>query len=123
MGVVDHHTRFIRSCQRLRQYSKYVVGRILGTVGEENGGFKQLREMDECRHYQRVELNALTAMLIEKKVMTADEWIKKLADESCEYEKAVKSQYPEVSPSEEGTSMVLDLVGAQARMRKEGWPP
>lgn len=122
MGVIDHETRMMLALMRLRQFARYAVGRITGTTNTENGAFKQLREMEECRHYQRVEINALTSLLIDRGLVTSEEIQKRVADEADAYEKGLRKLWPEINPNEEGTAYAVDLQGFKSRCEREQWP-
>lgn len=118
----EQQERYLRACGRLRQYARYLTGRITGSLSQESGMFKQLSELDECRYYQRVELNALTKLLLEKGVFTSEELLRTMADEAVDYEKVLHHQFPEVRPSEDGKSVEIQVAGLAARLQKEGWP-
>lgn len=122
MGVIDHEERLRRAFSRLRQFARYAVGRIVGSTSAKNGAYLQLREMDECRHFHRVELNALTQILLEKKIMTEVEWQKALGDECDHYEKSLRLMWPELKPMEDGGGFELSASQAQERMKREEWP-
>jgi hypothetical protein len=122
MGVIDHETRLMRAFMRLRLYAHYAVGRIAGMATNNNGAFKQFRELDECRHYQRCELNALTALLVEKGLVTLPDLQRRIADEADIYERELHRLWPEVTPAEDGTAYSVDVVRFKARAEREGWP-
>lgn len=122
MGVIDHQTRMMRGFSRLRQFARYAVGRIVGTTTAENGAFKQLREMEECRHYQRVEINAITQLLVDKGFTTAEDMQRRIADECDVYEAGIRKLWPEITPNEEGTAYAIDVQGFESRCKRESWP-
>lgn len=106
----------------MRQFARYLTSRITGPVSWDNGAFKQLSDLDASRYYHRIELNALTKLLLAKGVFTREELMKTMADEAVDYEKIMREEFPEVTPAEDGKSMTLDVERAMARMQSEGWP-
>lgn len=113
-----------RAFSRLRQFGRIAVGRITGTTTSKNGRYKSLLELEECRHFQRVELNALTRILLDKGVITTPELQAILFEEAKIYEASLAKLWPEIEVADDGRSYAIKDVAALARRtREEGWPP
>lgn len=123
MGVIDRSQAIYDGFSRLRQYARWALGRVTGTTSTSDGKYKFFLDHAESRHFQRVELNALIALLIVKKVFTAEEWGKALLDEIEVYEQALRRDWPEITVSSDGRSFSVDPAGFADRVQKEKWPP
>jgi len=123
MIVIDRSEAIFAAFSRLRQFARYTVGRVTGTCPPSRGSYRQMLDLAESRHIHRVELNALTGLLIRKGVFTQAEFDQQLEDEALHYEAAVQKQFPEVRPAPDGRSYALDPAGAVKRCREEEWPP
>lgn len=111
------------SYMRLRQFARYSIGRILGTVSNKDSKYLFFIDLAESKLYHRAELNAIIKVLVDKKVLKVGEWEQYVAKE---LELAVKEQqthWPECTPAADGKSCVIDVKGAQKRCQEEGWPP
>lgn len=122
MAIIDRDEAIQAGFSRLRQFARYSVGRLLGTIAASRGPYKFALELAESRHFHRVELNALTGLLIKKGMFTATEWTREVDLEIEYYEKAVAAEWPECKPERDGRSYALDVKGASKRCADEGWP-
>jgi hypothetical protein len=123
MPVIDYSQAIYHGYSRLRQFARHSLGRILGTVAATDRRYKFFLDLAETKLFLRAEYNALTRLLLEKGVMTEQEFAKVLSEE---LETAVKDQrvkWPEVKPSATGDSFVLDRDGFVKRCKEEEWPP
>ena len=123
MGVIDRTQAVYDGLSRLRQYARYVIGRVTGSVASTDGKYKFFLEHAESRHFHRVELNALIVLLTEKKIIAEGEWEKYLLKEIEIYEESLKQQYPEVTVPSDGRSVIVHTEGAYQRTKQEKWPP
>jgi hypothetical protein len=113
-----------RAFSRLRQFGRIAIGRITGTTTAKNGRYKSLLELDECRHFQRVELNALTRVLLDKGVITTPELQAILLEEAKTYETSLAKLWPEIEVADDGRSYAIkDIPALARRAREEEWPP
>lgn len=107
---------------RIRQFARYAVGRITGTTPNTNGAYKQLLSLDEARFLHRVELTALTRLMIAKGVFTSEEFAHQTLEEAIAFEHQLKEHFPEVTPADDGGSYSLDPVAFSKRCKDEKWP-
>lgn len=108
---------------RLRQYARYSLGRILGTVPITSGRYKYHIDHQERSLFMRADLNALTGLLVKKGVFTEQEWNEAWTKEAEQYCEDLARQWPEIQVAHNGRSFQLDTVGFDKRCKAEEWPP
>jgi len=105
--------------KRLNAWGMLLTGRIAGTLRAEDPRSKGYRDLFQKLLVLRAEVNALTAVLVAKGVMTTEEFTAQITDEAeflnLEYEK----RFPGVRSTEAGLE-VFDPKAAAAHMK--GWP-
>jgi hypothetical protein len=121
MSVIDRSESLLAWGMKLRQVGRIQIGRILGSVPTTHGGYKALIDLLERCYFMRAELNAVAAILIEKKVMTIAEWQKKVDEEMAHYFDAVAKEWPEIEFQKDGF-VVKDVASLAARSKREEWP-
>jgi len=104
-----------RAFNRLAKWRMLLTGWQLGTRVKGDLEGDAVRDMQEFRLIARVELSALTRVLIAKEVMTEDEW-----DEACEVDallldEAMARRFPGMKSFEQG------LVMDPAEINRAGW--
>lgn len=108
---------------RVRQFARYSTGRLLGTVAASRGSYRFVMDLLEKATYLRIEVNAISKLLIDKGVMTEKEWGETLLDEVQHFEREMQKQWPEVTVQQDGGGYTLDVQGAVKRCHEEQWPP
>lgn len=122
MGIIDRDERLIALFRRLRQFARYSVGRMTGQVPGTDGRYLFLLDLAEQKRVNRVEINALVRILIDKKFITEGDW-SRVVEREFEAELATeKGRFPEVTPSIDGTEFEVDIQAFEARTRRENWP-
>ena len=109
---------------RLRQYARLAVSRVLGTCSNELGAYKSLVAGEEGRLLMRAEITALTQLIIDRKLASLEEVQKAITDEMAELLKVLAMDWPEVEVPASGVGFTIkDLPAFAARAKREGWPP
>lgn len=107
--------------QRLCKWRTVFVGWMLGTVADDKPGVKAYRDRCDAVLMMRVEINALTALLIEKHVFTVDEFMAQIVTE-CEHKQLeLEAMFPGYKATDTGIS--IDVVQAAVTNRRMGFPP
>lgn len=122
MPIVDRDAYLITLFKRLRQFARYSLGRITGTITDKEGKYLFLLDLAEAKRVQRVELNAIARILIDKKIVTVSEWSQVIEKEFKAELEAEQARWPEVQPAEDGGSYVLNTEGFAKRVKEESWP-
>lgn len=123
MGVVDREASIYAGYMRLRQFARFAIGRVLGTVANTSGAYKYFVDLGESKLFHRAELNAITKILHDKKIITPEEWSKTLDLELAMAAEEQAANWPELTPATDGTCMTVDVEKWKARVEAEGWPP
>lgn len=122
MPVIDRSASLQSLGMKLRQVGRMQIGRILGSVPTTSGAYKALLDLLERCYFMRAELNAIAKILIDKKVITIEEWQKTVDDEMRHYFEAVAKHWPEVEFGDDGFT-IKDPAALHERSKREGWPP
>src|SRR5271170_1357121 len=122
MGVVDRSERIFSLMMKLRQVGRMQFGRIFGSALDSNGRYKAMIDVLERCYIMRAELNAVASILIEKKVITVEEWSAKIDAELTTYFEALAKDWPELEFKDDGVTIKNPRALAD-RSKREGWPP
>ena len=122
MTVVDFSVSIRGLAQKLRQVGRMQIGRILGTVPSDHGGYKALIDLIERSYFVRAELNAVTDLLVTKGIVTSYELQKAFDNDYRVLFEAVSKKWPEIEFTEAGCT-IKDPKALAERMKREGWPP
>lgn len=122
MSLIDRSASLHSWGMKLRQIGRVQIGRLLGSVPTTHGGYKALIDLLERCYFMRAELNAIAALLIQKKLITVAEWQKQCDDEFGHYFAAIAKDWPEIEFGDEGFT-IKDPQALAERSRREGWPP
>ncbi len=93
-----------------------------GTQSLETQGCKAMRDLMEKWLIMRAETSAFAAILIEKKVFSAEEFRSAVHREAALLDKSMESMFPGFRTTEIGIQ-IYDLKLANETMRKLGFPP
>jgi len=118
---MDLQKRLTALLQSVRQAGRAQIGRVLGTVESTRGNYKTWIDLLERSYFLRVEVNALLGLLVDKGIVTHDEWLQRLVDELEAYLKDLSSQWPELEFTEVGMT-IKDTKAFAKRMADERWP-
>ena len=105
--------------ERLGKWRMVLTGRWLGTRATDDPQAKAARDLFDQMNCLRADVNALSRLLIDKKVITAEEFTAQIQDEAkwlCEqYEKT----FPGFRATDEGM-VIYDMKAG--RETTKGWP-
>jgi hypothetical protein len=112
--------RSTAALNRLCKWRTFYAGWMFGTSAK-TGPVKMIRDMVDARLILRTEMSALTALLIRKGVITADEMNNQVAVEADHLTAALEARYPGFTATDDGLSMRMPQAGQT--MKDEGFPP
>lgn len=104
---------------RLCKWRMFFAGWMFGTQPESHGPTRAVRDLTDARLVLRVEVSALTALLIRKGVFTADEMNNQVAVEADHLAGALERRYPGFAATDAGLSMRMPQAGQT--MQREGF--
>jgi hypothetical protein len=108
-----------RVLNRVAKWRNTLAGWQLGTRLDTDGEFLAVRDQREGQMMLRIEVSALTALLIEKGVFTPREFTEQMIVEAEDFEAKLERKFPGFKATDMGMS--IDI--AKARETMEGWPP
>lgn len=122
--ILDRRPNLLRLALRVRQFARYSLGRFLGTIPDTSGAYRWFIDSEERGHFMRVELNALTKVVLDKKLATMGELSKYFEEEHELYLADLAKKWPEIDVADDGRSFtVRDAAAFAKRCRDEAWPP
>lgn len=110
-----------RTANRLAKWRTVLTGWVLGTKGQHEPGVQGMRDVMEARLLQRVELNALIALLVEKGVFTITEFKAQVVLECDDYQHVMEARFPGHVAVETGIQVNAEL--AAETYKRLGFPP
>lgn len=108
-----------KAVNRLAKWRTVFAGRWLGTRPDTDPECIAVRDVIEKLLLLRVEVNALTALLIEKNVFTLEEFTNQVIVE-CEY---LQGQLETSFPGFKATELGMSIDPAVALKTTKGWRP
>jgi hypothetical protein len=121
-GVNEDGARYYRPTNwtgRLHRWGWVLVSRILGTRTAEDQQCKGMRDLITKCLLLRAEVNALTGLLADKGVFTAEEWTARLQAEA----KWLCEQYEQQFPGARATDTGMDIYDVKLYAETaKGWP-
>ena len=110
-----------RATQRLCKWRVVFLGWMLGTVQEGTPGLKAHKDRVDAQIMHRVEINALTALLIKKGVFTTEEFMAQIVDDCGYKEREFEAMFPGYSATDIGIH--IDVTRAVETNKRMGFPP
>ncbi len=107
--------------QRLCKWRAVFVGWMLGTVPDDKPGVKAHRDRADAVLMMRVELNALTSLLVAKRVFTVEEFMAQIVTECEHKQRELEAMFPGYKATDIGIS--IDVAQAAVTNRRMGFPP
>lgn len=108
--ITNRAKLYERTVNRLCKWRTVLVGWFLGTKADDSPGVKAWRDMMDNRLIVRVEVSAITALLIEKGAFTVDEFKSQVVIECDEMQKMLEAQFPGHVAIENGISISPPLA-------------
>lgn len=109
-----------RALNRLCKWRTFFAGWSLGTRPDTDGPTRALRDATDARLIARAELSAMSQLLIEKGLCTADEFTEAVAREADFLAEMLAKQYPGFEATDAGLQIT---PRAADTMRRLGFPP
>jgi len=109
-----------RASQRLCKWRTVFLGWMLGTVSNDTPGLKAHKDRIDGHIMHRVEINALTALLLQKGVFTIDEFMAQVAEECGHKEREYEAMFPGYKATDTGIS--IDPKVAAETNKRMGFP-
>ena len=110
-----------RAIQRLCKWRTVFIGWMYGTVPDGTPGLKAHKDRVDAQIMHRVELNALTTLLIHKGVFTREEFMVQLVEECGHKEREYEQMFPGYKATDTGVS--IDLKVVPETHKRMGFPP
>jgi hypothetical protein len=111
---------YSRAANRLCKWRSVLVGWMIGTKGADEPGVKAHRDRADAVLMLRVEVNALTALLIQKGVFTREEFMVQVTEECGHKERELEAMFPGYRTIDNGIS--IDPKLALETNRRMGFP-
>lgn len=111
----------MRELERLGKWRSFFAGWMFGTQDRSHGPSKAVKDLVERSLVLRVEVSALTKILIDAGVTNAEEVAAHVEQEARYLSEALSKRFPGVQATDEG--LRLDVQKAVETMRREGFPP
>lgn len=108
-----------RALNRLCKWRTVFAGWQLGTRPKGDPECDAVRDQRELLLLLRAEFNALTALCLEKKVFTLEEWDRQLATEADLLSKGLEQRFPGFRATDVG----LEMDSKIAAQTTKGWKP
>lgn len=108
---------FDRALNRVAKWRSILTGRILGTKPITDPPTQGLRDLFEKVILLRVEVTALTGLMLEKRVFTEDEVRAAVAEEADYLNAMYELEWPGITATDDGIHIELPL-GAETLARK-----
>lgn len=108
-----------RALNRLAKWRTLLAGWQLGTRAKGDPECDAVRDQRELLLLLRAEFNALTALCLEKKLFTVEEWDAQLATEADLLSKGMEERFPGFRATDVG----LEMDSKVAAQTMKGWKP
>jgi hypothetical protein len=109
-----------QATQRLCKWRTVFIGWMLGTLADGTPGLKAHKDRVDAQIMHRVEINALTALLISKGVFTTEEFMAQIVEECGHKQREFEEMFPGYRATDVGISM--DLAKVTETMKRMGFP-
>lgn len=116
---IDPRAAYERALNRLNHWGMLLAGRIGGTLHKDDPRSKGYRDLFQKYLILRAEANAIAAVLLEKGIVTREDFTKRITEEAAHLDQTYEQQYPGVRASDTGLDF-YDLPKVQEWMK--GWP-
>lgn len=107
-----------RALQRLTKWRMVFTGWFLGTKPITDEQARAYRDLTDARLLMRAEISALTAVLIDKGIITEEEFSRQLLKEANHYHELLCKKFPGFEATDEGVKIDARLAAETSR----NWP-
>lgn len=109
-----------RATQRLCKWRAVFIGWMLGTVPDGTPGLKAHKDRVDAQIMARVEMNAITALLIRKGIFTVEEFMAQIVEECDHKEREYEATFPGYKATDIGIS--IEPAKAAETNKRLGFP-
>jgi hypothetical protein len=106
---------------RIVKWRSILAGWQLGTRPKTDGACRAVRDHRELSMLTRVDVNAITNLLLKKGLITEKELLEQTLVEAEAYEKGLQARFPGLKATDEGMSLQMPL--AAETLKKYNFPP
>lgn len=107
--------------QKLCKWRTVLVGWLWGSKAKTDPGVQGMRDLMDQQLIRRVELSAVTALLIEKGVFSTAEYLAQVTTEAHELDKMLEKLFDGYRTTDAG--IAIDTARAQVTNQRLGFPP
>jgi len=113
--------RMLDALNRVCKWRRVFTGKMLGTKPDTDPLAVGMNDLQEARIIQRVEVTALVGLLIQKGLITGDEFNAAVEQEASQLNADYEKRFPGFTAGQDG--ITLDPKVAMATMKRENWAP
>ncbi len=113
-------TPYIEACNRLCKWRTVLVGWMVGTKASTAPGVQSYRDAADQRLLMRVEISALTSLLIAKGVFTHAEMQAQVVEECGHLQRVLEQKFPGYRATDAG--IAIDAAEAKKTNERLGFP-
>jgi hypothetical protein len=113
--------KFDDASQKLGKWRSWFAGWQLGTRSDRDAECAAVKDHREITIFLRAEVNALTKVLLDQKVMTLEFWTETLLKEVEDLDHGYSQRFPGVRSSLDG--LVYDLAKVRETMQRMNFRP
>lgn len=118
----DLNSRSRRALEKLAKWRVVLAGWHLGTAPKDRPGVQAMRDLREAVLMLRVEVNALTGLLAERKIFTAAQLTEAIGKEAALTDAEMNDRFPGYRSDPVGI-VIYDPERAAETARRLGFPP
>lgn len=112
---------YLAALNRLAKWRTVYAGWALGTTTAAHGPTKAAKDAAEAKLIMRVEITAISRLLIEKGIFTQDELMTTVTNECEHMQDALERKFPGMKATDRGIDM--DIEKSLTTMQDLGFPP
>lgn len=113
--------KYSRAMQKVSRWRTVLASWQLGTRSDTDGECRAVKDHREATILLRLELNALTALLVRKGVFKEKEFTEQLIQEADFFDKTMEKRFPGFRTSE--SSVDMNVPEALQTIQKYNFPP
>lgn len=110
----------VMALNRAAKWRSVFAGWQLGTRVDFDPECKAIRDHRECTIMHRIEISAITGLLLKKGIITEAEWYQAQIDEAEQYNKNQEERFKGMKATDDGMTMT---TGPELSATLKGWRP
>lgn len=112
-------TRWLDALNRVCKWRRVFTGKMLGTAAESDPLIVGMNDIQEARIIMRVELTAITGLLLAKGVFAGDELNEAIGKEADLLNADYATRFPGFTATDDGIDMDVEMV--RKTMAEQPW--